>query len=460
MIGRPGSLRATSSLWFAAVAVALVVGLLPDLRRPGYSPDEEYTQFAVRGIRAQGLPLLPSGLLYDRGLLYSYAAASAGESLVTARLVSLMASIAALGVIFAELRRIAAAAAAVLGVALTAASLPFWVSATTARFYAPFLLGYVLVLAALSRLSLSWRGLAVLAAAAAATRWTHELAFTLVAVPVVAALLTHAGERRGWIARAVAVAAGLAAGQAAILAVHALAPPSNGDVMVRRFFVWQVVNLLERPPFDLAATLPAAAGFGVAAALGAGGDSGPGRRRCGGADCRRRGGRGPRSARGGADARPGRAAAGARCSPTTRAHRAGGAGGRRRILGRGVGRGGTGPSRGRAPCRSDRGRLPDRHVRLPRGRDAAAHGGDAGRVAGARRRPRRDVAGAATGAARAVDRLGALVRRHRVGNHRSLPVVAGDVHAVRGWRSTSRRSSRRPRESCARWWPCSRPWRP
>ena len=78
MIGRPGSSRSTSSLVFAAAVVALVVLLLPDLRRAGYSPDEEFTQFAVRGIRSHGLPLLPSGLLYDRGLLYSYAAAGFG----------------------------------------------------------------------------------------------------------------------------------------------------------------------------------------------------------------------------------------------------------------------------------------------------------------------------------------------------------------------------------------------
>jgi hypothetical protein len=52
------------------VAVA-VSAAWPDLARSGYSPDEEFTVFAVRGIEAHGLPLLPSGLLYDRGLGYS-----------------------------------------------------------------------------------------------------------------------------------------------------------------------------------------------------------------------------------------------------------------------------------------------------------------------------------------------------------------------------------------------------
>jgi len=256
--------------WLLAAGAIVAALLASDLARPGYSPDEEFTTYAVRGIHAHGLPLLPSGLLYDRGLLYSYVAAAvggAGGALEPARRLSLAAAAAALAVLFVEVRRLASPIAATLAVLVAGASLPFWVSATTARFYAPFLLGYLAVLALAARLSASWRALAVLALVAAVTRWTHELAFTLVAVPAAIALLTRGGERRGWIARGVAIGAGLAAGQAAILAVHALAPPSNGDVMVRRFFVWQVLNLLERPPMMLVTTLPAAAGFGVAAAL-------------------------------------------------------------------------------------------------------------------------------------------------------------------------------------------------
>ena len=59
-------------IWLLAATV-FVVGL-SQIGRAGYSVDEEFTVFAVRGIHAHGVPLLPSGLLYDRGIAYSYAA--------------------------------------------------------------------------------------------------------------------------------------------------------------------------------------------------------------------------------------------------------------------------------------------------------------------------------------------------------------------------------------------------
>ena len=53
--------RAGRGFVIALAAVVIVAGA-PSLFRPGYSPDEEFTVFAVRGIRAHGLPLLPSGV--------------------------------------------------------------------------------------------------------------------------------------------------------------------------------------------------------------------------------------------------------------------------------------------------------------------------------------------------------------------------------------------------------------
>ncbi len=261
--------------WTLVLGVAVVTALSaawPDLTRAGYSPDEEFTLFAVRGIEAHGLPLLPSGLLYDRGLGYSYAAwlagLAAGQTLPVFRMVSVVASVLSLWVVFRKLRRVASAATAALAVLAAGASVPFWVSATTARFYAPFLLCYLVALALVARPSLSTRGAVVLAAVAFAGRWTHELAFTLVAVPAVAFVFASSARRFEWIRRAAWLVAGLVAGQLALFAVHALAPPTNGDVMVRRFFLWQVLNLFERPPLDLPRLLPVAAMAGVAVVSG------------------------------------------------------------------------------------------------------------------------------------------------------------------------------------------------
>ena len=248
------------------LAVATVAAW-PDLARSGYSPDEEFTLFAVRGIEAHGLPLLPSGLLYDRGLGYSYAAwlagLAAGQTLPVFRAVSVLSALLSLWVIYRELARLASPPTAWLAVVAVAASVPFWVSASTARFYAPFLLCDLIALALLARPTLSTRGAVALALVAFGARWTHELAFTLAGVPAVAFVFAAPGRRVEWLRRGAWLIAGLVAGQLALFAVHALAPPTNGDVMVRRFFLWQVLNLFERPPLDLPRLLPVAALAGV-----------------------------------------------------------------------------------------------------------------------------------------------------------------------------------------------------
>lgn len=258
----------------AVAAVAAAWAATSDLFRAGYSPDEEFTLFAVRGIQQHGLPLLPSGLLYDRGLLYSFAAWAASLSgldiLPAARLVSAGAAFGVLVLIAIELRRVTTPAFAMLATVLVALSMPFWVSATTARFYTPFLLAYLVALVLCARHALTWRGLLALTVASACARWSHELAFTLAGVPVLAGLAAARDRRGAWVWRTVAVVAGLMGAQAAIFAVHAMAPPSNGDVMVKRFFLWQVLNLFERPPLDLARAWPLAAAIGGAVALGLG----------------------------------------------------------------------------------------------------------------------------------------------------------------------------------------------
>ena len=230
--------------------VVMVVGAF-SLGRPGYSVDEEFTVFAVRGIQQHGLPLLPSSLLYDRGLAYSYASwlagAVTGVELPAYRALSLISAALIVVLCFILVRRVAHSNAAIAASLLVASSIPFWATATTARFYAPFLavsLALLLVFSTL-RTSCTLRALCTVAALSALARWTHELAFLLAAVPTVCWLLAR-GDRRRWFYGAIAMAAGLLGAQAVLFVLHALAP-SSGDTMVRRFFLWQVLNLFEQP---------------------------------------------------------------------------------------------------------------------------------------------------------------------------------------------------------------------
>jgi hypothetical protein len=233
----------------AGAILALVVVLIGafQLSRPGYSVDEEFTIFAVRGISATGLPVLPSGLLYDRGLAYSYASWFAsllpGDDLVAARVLSLISVALTLILIFIFLnRQFASERFALLATIAAASSISFWAAATTARFYGPFLLTYVAALLCLQRRS--WIALLVVAMF---SRWTHELAFTMLAIPALGLLLAEREERGRWLKTGLAIGFGLLIAQVLILALH-YTVPSNGDTMIRRFFVWQVLNLFQRPP--------------------------------------------------------------------------------------------------------------------------------------------------------------------------------------------------------------------
>ena len=166
-----------------------------------------------------------------------------------------MSAVAALAIVFALVRRFSSTTAALLAAVLVATSIPFWAAATTGRFYAPFLLcWYVSALLALGTLGTNPLGtvgtvgtLGTLALLAALCRWTHELAFTLLALPALALLLAPKGEKGVWWRAGAAIGVGLAAAQGLLFVLHYLAP-SSGETMIRRFFLWQVVNLFETPP--------------------------------------------------------------------------------------------------------------------------------------------------------------------------------------------------------------------
>lgn len=256
LVGRPVSpkRRSREGGWVAVVAALIVLAGASQLTRGGYSVDEEFTAFAVRGIQADRLPLLPSGLLYDRGLAYSYASWIAGgvsgSTLPAYRALSLICGLFSVALAFAILRRLTTGRAAFLAAILIAASLPFWATATSGRFYAPFFASYLSVLFVLGALgppSLARADtLATLALTAGLCRLTHELAFTLAAVPFLCALFDERANRRKWLAATAAVIVGLVVAQAGTFVLHYLAP-SSGETMVRRFFLWQVLNLFEVP---------------------------------------------------------------------------------------------------------------------------------------------------------------------------------------------------------------------
>jgi 4-amino-4-deoxy-L-arabinose transferase-like glycosyltransferase len=233
--------------WPKAAALALLVIVVGSLQlaRPGYSVDEEFTVFAVRGIQAYGLPILPSRLLYDRGIAYSYAAwlagAITGLELPAFRAISLLAAAASVFLTVVLVRRVVNNTAALVAAIFVALSVPFWATATSARFYAPFLAAYLLTVMCFTHRH--WWLLMI--AAAAAARLTHELAFTLPVIPVVCWLLDR-HDRRRWTYAVLSVIAGLVIGQAILFALHA-SVPSSGETMVRRFFLWQVINLFEVP---------------------------------------------------------------------------------------------------------------------------------------------------------------------------------------------------------------------
>jgi hypothetical protein len=266
----------TSGRILAAVSMAALVAVaVPQLSRPGYTADEEFTVFAVRGMdlstdarRHLHLPILPSGLLYDRGLAYTeisqIVGVLAGSELPAFRAVALASAVFGLLAIFELLYRRASPQTAAIAVVLIATSIPFWSAATTARFYAPFFASYAVALLLVSdpeaegSLPLYMHGADLgrqtgtlvglfLAPFAILCRLTHELAFTLILIPAAAFVLAGKGKRVPWFLSMLFIGTALVVAQGVLFALHSLAP-SSGETMIKRFFLWQVINLFEVPP--------------------------------------------------------------------------------------------------------------------------------------------------------------------------------------------------------------------
>jgi hypothetical protein len=251
-----------TSIVYALLVAVLALGW-SQLFRTGYSPDEEYTVIAVRGIEdsAEHLPLLPSGLLYDRGLAFSYASWAAaqfsGTELPVYRALALLCAVVSVWSVWLVVSSAAPGMAGTLAVFLVVVSVPFWAAATTGRFYAPLLAVFTSALFPFCRLARS--NISTLGRSAAVTtfgglaflaflgRLVHELAFTVVAIPLFCFAVDNRRSRAKWLTAALALATGLVTAQILILCLHALAPPSGGQTMVQRFFIWQVINLFEVP---------------------------------------------------------------------------------------------------------------------------------------------------------------------------------------------------------------------
>ncbi|MEJ7666421.1 MAG: glycosyltransferase family 39 protein [Hymenobacter sp.] len=162
-----------------------------------------------------------------------------GSGLPAYRAISAICAALNVVLVFALIRRLSGQGPALIAPLLVATSVPFWATATTGRFYAPFFLLYLATLLSLQS------SLVLVFIAALLCRLTHELAFTLAAIPLLCAIVDR-DRRRRWLLSTMAVVAGLVIGQVVLLALHYFAP-SSGETMVRRFFLWQVLNLFERP---------------------------------------------------------------------------------------------------------------------------------------------------------------------------------------------------------------------
>jgi hypothetical protein len=163
-------------------------------------PDEFVTLLAVKMILEHGLPVLPSGLFYEHGLLFSYAAAAAGAlagfSREPVRAVSLLAGLVVVWLTWRTGRKWFAPTVGLMAAAIVAVAPSAVLWGGRARMYTLLqvwvLLAVALALAGAFDGRRLWRGLALGCLLAAGL--THFVSLALVP-PLVAAMLLV-----GWLA--------------------------------------------------------------------------------------------------------------------------------------------------------------------------------------------------------------------------------------------------------------------
>ncbi|HEY6508428.1 MAG TPA: hypothetical protein VIY56_10480, partial [Vicinamibacterales bacterium] len=177
--------------WAVAGGVCLALGVLLfaasfTVGRSGFSPDEEITALVVRGIAETGAPVLPSGMVYLRGLPYSYAAwlsgAVFGHELVAYRATSLAFALLAVVLIFLVTRAVSTPAAGVVAALVFAASPLLLSAAVFARFYSAFVAAALFAVWWLLR-SRAGSPLWPFLLALAACRSLHEFGFVVALAP-------------------------------------------------------------------------------------------------------------------------------------------------------------------------------------------------------------------------------------------------------------------------------------
>jgi hypothetical protein len=270
----PGAVKVAGGVVAAALGWLLIAGLA-GASRPGYSPDEELTALAARSTTAAGVPRLPSGAIYLRGVLFVKTAALAGAvasaDLATYRLVSLASGLAAL--LFAALvaRRWSGGPSAGVVAVLLAASPVYLAMSVFARPYTAAAAVLLLACLTVERAVRDARAAWLFVAGVAAAQGVHEAGVLVVLVPATLMCTMAPGNpdrrRAGWLVAAsgvVAIGLQIASSAAFTASVtrHVGEPAGLLAVVVLRSLPWPPLHVPSLAhPLGLAGVAAAALGL-------------------------------------------------------------------------------------------------------------------------------------------------------------------------------------------------------
>ena len=180
--------RTPAYVGLIAAVVILLLAAGPAVNRAGFSSDEEITALTVRGVATTGLPVLPSGILYLRGVLYTYSAWLAGgvlgQSLPAYRVVSLLFAILAVLLLFCVARQVTTTTAAIWAALLLASYQPHIAAAVFARFYSAFVAASLCAIWLFQPSQTARRNDWAFLAALGVCRLVHEFAVILALLPL------------------------------------------------------------------------------------------------------------------------------------------------------------------------------------------------------------------------------------------------------------------------------------